>query len=79
MEGYLAEIKLWAGRFVPRNWALCDGAILEIRSNTPLFALIENKYGGDMVNTFALPDLRGQAPANLNYIICVAGIFSRPD
>jgi microcystin-dependent protein len=60
MEGYLAEIRLFAGNFAPRGWAFCNGQILSIAQNTALFALIGTTYGGNGQTTFALPDLRGR-------------------
>ncbi len=38
----------------------CDGQLLLIRDNAALFAILENRYGGDGVTTFALPDARGR-------------------
>ena len=58
----LAEIRLFAGNFAPRGWALCYGQILPISQNTALFSLIGNYYGGDGRITFALPDFRGRIP-----------------
>lgn len=60
MEGYIAEIRLFAGNFPPRGWAFCQGQILSIAQNTALFALIGTTYGGNGQTTFALPDLRGR-------------------
>lgn len=57
----LGEIRAVAFSFAPANWAICDGSLLQVRSNTALFALLGSQYGGDGVNTFALPDLRGRA------------------
>lgn len=48
--------------FAPRGWALCDGQILPISSNSALFSLLGTTYGGDGRTTFALPDLRGRVP-----------------
>jgi microcystin-dependent protein len=62
MEGYLAEIRLFAGFFAPRGWMLCEGQLLTIESNSALFSLLGTTYGGDGERTFALPDLRGKAP-----------------
>lgn len=62
-QQYLGEIRLFpyfAG--VPKNWRLCNGAILPVAQYTALFSLIRNYYGGDGKTTFALPDLRGRAP-----------------
>ncbi len=53
---------MFPGNFAPVGWAFCDGSQLPISSNDALFNLIGTTYGGDGVNTFALPDLRGRAP-----------------
>ena len=62
MEPLLAEIKMFAGNFAPRGWALCDGQLLPISQNQALFAILGTTYGGDGKTTFALPDLRGRFP-----------------
>lgn len=59
-EGYIAEIRLFAGNFAPRGWAFCNGQILPISQYQALFSLIGCQYGGDCRTTFALPDLRGR-------------------
>lgn len=59
---YLGEINWVAFDFVPRNWAACDGQLLPINQNQALFALLGTTFGGDGMNTFALPDMRGRAP-----------------
>lgn len=61
-DPFIAEIRIFAGSFAPRGWALCDGQSLPIAQNTALFALIGTLYGGDGRTTFALPDLRGRVP-----------------
>lgn len=61
MDGTMANITLFAGDFAPRNWALCNGAILSISTNQALFSLLGTTYGGNGVQTFALPDLRGRS------------------
>jgi microcystin-dependent protein len=60
MEGYIAEIRLFAGNFAPRNWAFCQGQIMSISQNTALFSLLGTTYGGNGQTTFALPDFRGR-------------------
>lgn len=60
-ESYIGEIRAFAGNFAPQGWALCDGSLLSIASNTALFSLIGTTYGGDGQTTFGLPDLRGRA------------------
>jgi len=59
-EPFLAEIRLFGFNFPPRNWATCDGQLLQISQNQALFSLLGTNYGGDGRVTFALPDLRGR-------------------
>jgi microcystin-dependent protein len=59
-EDILAEIRLFAGNFAPRNWAFCNGQLLAISQNTALFSLLGTMYGGDGRVTFALPDFRSR-------------------
>lgn len=61
MEPYIGEIRIFAGTFAPIGWALCNGALLPISEYDTLFMLLGTTYGGDGVNTFAVPDLRGRA------------------
>jgi Phage Tail Collar Domain/Collagen triple helix repeat (20 copies) len=51
------------------------GQLLPISQNTALFSLIGTNFGGDGVNTFALPDLRPFAPQGTVYSICLTGVF----
>lgn len=59
---YIGEIRMFGGNFAPSGWALCNGQLLAISQNTALFNLIGTTYGGDGVETFALPDLRSRVP-----------------
>lgn len=61
-EGFIGEIRLFAGNFAPRGWALCNGQLLSIAQNTALFSILGTTYGGNGQTTFALPDLRGRVP-----------------
>ncbi|MFH6959842.1 phage tail protein [Flavobacterium aquidurense] len=63
MEGTMSEIRLFAANFAPKNWALCSGQLLAISTNQALFSLLGTTYGGNGVQTFALPDFRGRIPA----------------
>jgi microcystin-dependent protein len=79
MNPFLGEIRLFAGAFAPVDWAFCDGSLLQISANDALFTLVGTSYGGDGVNTFALPDLRGRVPIHQgannpdNYLIGQSG------
>jgi microcystin-dependent protein len=59
---YIGEIRIFAGNFPPRNWALCNGQILPIAQNTALFSLLGTTYGGNGTTTFALPNLQSRVP-----------------
>lgn len=59
---FIGEIRFVPFNFAPQGWALCNGQILSIAQNTPLFALLGTTYGGDGVSTFALPNLQGRMP-----------------
>ncbi|WP_217177052.1 phage tail protein [Streptomyces sp. AC495_CC817] len=60
-EAFLGEIRIFAGTFAPVGWEFCDGRLVSIAENDALYALVCTTYGGDGVNTFALPDLRGRS------------------
>lgn len=60
MEGYIGEIRMFAGNFNPRTWLYCDGRTITIASNTALFSILSTIYGGNGTTTFCLPDLRGR-------------------
>src|SRR3954447_2797584 len=82
-EPFLGEIRMFGGDFAPRGWARCHGQLLPIADHAPLFSLIGTTYGGDGVETFALPDLREDAapaaPLPITFIIALAGVYpSRP-
>ncbi len=62
---FVAQVRLFAGNFAPAGWALCQGQLMSISNNTALFSLIGTFYGGDGINTFALPDLRACTTVNV--------------
>ncbi len=59
---YVGEVLTVAGTFAPQGTLPCDGRLLAVASYPTLSAVIGNRFGGDGVNTFALPDLRGRVP-----------------
>lgn len=61
-ECFLGEIRMFAGNYAPQDWLLCNGQLLGISGNETLYTLLGTTYGGDGVNTFGLPDLRGRVP-----------------
>ncbi|GLS20281.1 microcystin dependent MdpB family protein [Labrys miyagiensis] len=81
-DTYVGQILAFAGTFAPRGYVLCAGQLLPISQFDVLYNLIGTTYGGDGVNTFAVPDLRsrvpihqGQGPGLSNYLLgTVAGV-----
>lgn len=61
-DPFIAEIRIFAGNFAPRGWALCNGQLMSISQNTALFSLLGTTYGGNGTTTFALPNLQGNVP-----------------
>lgn len=61
-DSYLATVCMTAATFCPQNTMEADGRLLAIAQNQALFALLGTTYGGNGVNTFALPDLRSRGP-----------------
>jgi microcystin-dependent protein len=62
MDEYMGMIKLFAGSYAPEGYLVCDGSLLSIPQYNALFSILGKTYGGDGINTFALPDLRGRVP-----------------
>lgn len=62
---YVGEIRMFAGNFAPNGWAMCSGQGLPISEYEALFSLLGTSFGGDGVNSFNLPDLRGRVPIHM--------------
>jgi len=61
---YIGEIRMFGGNFAPVGWLLCQGQLVSISEYDTLFNLIGTTYGGDGVNTFALPNLQSRIPVH---------------
>lgn len=74
-DQYVGEIRMFAGTYAPQGWAMCNGQLLQISENQPLFALLGTTYGGDGRTTFGVPDMRGRVPLSMgnggggNYVL----------
>lgn len=66
MEPYLGEIALFPynKENIPKGWLPCDGCSLTISQHMALYSLLGTAYGGDGINNFNLPDLRGRMPVH---------------
>ncbi|MDN3524518.1 tail fiber protein [Halomonas sabkhae] len=62
MDPFIGEVKMLGFDWAPRDWALCNGALIQIMQNQALFSLLGASFGGDGRTTFALPDLQGRMP-----------------
>jgi microcystin-dependent protein len=72
---YIGEIRMFAGNFAPNGWLLCQGQLVAISDYDTLFNLIGTTYGGDGVNTFALPNLASRIPVHTGtgYVLGMTG------
>jgi len=57
---FIGEIKTLSTATVPKGWLNCDGRELPIKNNQVLYTILGNRYGGDGIYNFKLPDLRGR-------------------
>lgn len=61
MSDVIGFVKPYCGTYPPANWFFCQGQVLPISEYETLFSIIGTIYGGDGMNNFALPDLRGRS------------------
>lgn len=59
---FVAEVRLFAFNFCPRNWTNAAGQLMAIAQNTALFSLLGTAYGGNGSVNYQLPNLQGRAP-----------------
>lgn len=64
-DPYIGQIMTIAFDFAPFGFAFCDGAILYIHQNDALYSVIGNRFGGNGVYSFCLPNLQGRIPIGL--------------
>jgi len=62
---FLGEIKVVSFNYPPKGWAFCNGQIMSIAQNQALFALLGTTYGGNGIQTFALPNLQASMPVHV--------------
>ncbi|HYP09827.1 MAG TPA: tail fiber protein [Bryobacteraceae bacterium] len=61
-EGYIGEVRIFAGNNIPQGWLACNGQSLNISEYEGLYSLIGTQYGGSGA-TFNLPNLQGKLVA----------------
>lgn len=62
MEPFVGEIQIVGFNYAPEGWLFCNGQLLSIAQYQVLYALIGTTYGGDGVQTFAVPNLQSRIP-----------------
>lgn len=62
---WYGQVRMFAGATVPTGFAPADGQLLPLTGNFDLLAILSNRYGGDGVSGFGLPDLRGRTPIHV--------------
>ena len=74
-ESFIGEVRAFPYQFAPTGWLECHGQLVPVWQYQALFAVLGSRYGGDQLNTFGLPDLRGrgaigqgQGPGLANYV-----------
>ena len=55
-------VKMWSGQVVkiPSDYKLCDGSLLPVNEYPKLFENLGTSFGGDGINSFALPNIKGR-------------------
>ena len=64
-EPFIGMLATFGFNFAPQGWAFCNGQLISIANNSALFALLGTTFGGDGINTFALPNLQGRASVGM--------------
>jgi microcystin-dependent protein len=62
IDSFLGEGRIFSFPFAPYGWTQCDGQVLEISQDQPLFKILGTHYGGNGTTDFALPNLQGALP-----------------
>ena len=58
INNIVGSVSYFAGDYDISNYFPCDGRLLNVQEYSDLFYVIGNRYGGDGITSFALPDLR---------------------
>jgi microcystin-dependent protein len=79
-DPFVGEVRMFGFSRVPQGWLACDGSLQSIAEYETLYVLLGTTYGGDGVQTFAVPDMRGrvalhqgQAPVSTNRVLGQTG------
>lgn len=76
MDAYCGEIRLFPYNRIPPGWFECNGQLLPINVHQILFSLLGKKFGGDGVQTFAVPDFRGRTMVGMGTVATASRIVA---
>jgi microcystin-dependent protein len=75
-DDYMGSIELVGFPYCAEHSLPAWGQLLSIDDRAALYSLFGNRFGGDAAQkTFALPDLRDQAPKGMMYCVVIEGPF----
>ncbi|MFA6873234.1 MAG: phage tail protein [Bacteroidaceae bacterium] len=72
MDFFWGQIIWVAFDFEINGFMKCDGRTLQISEHQALYSLIGNKYGGNGMTNFMLPNIKTETGS---YQICIQGIY----
>lgn len=71
MDGFVGEVRQYAGKNIPKNWHICDGSEFRKDEFPDLFNVIRSQFGENKIYYFKIPAI---PPLNgVKHIICVKG------
>jgi microcystin-dependent protein len=71
MDGYYGQIILYPKNWIPLNWRICDGSVMDTDKNMALAVVLG--YSEDS-SKFSLPII-DSPHSEYVYIICINGTF----
>jgi hypothetical protein len=71
----MGSLILSALNFPHQGTVAADGRLLAIAQHSALFSLLGTTYGGNGIETFALPNLLDSGIEGTSWVICVDGVF----
>ncbi len=75
---YVGQLQQFGYNWCPEGWQRADGTLLSISANQALYAVIGKTFGGDGVQTFAVPDLRDRAPVSQSSTLPLGAAVGTP-
>lgn len=57
MDSFMGEVRILPYAFAPRDWALCNGALMQISQMAALYSILGNVFGHPNDQTYNLPNI----------------------